>query len=63
MAIDSDHSPIEGYRVYLNGQLCGNQVVPDANSDRCKVVIEGCQTDYVYKILVAAVPKGERVQP
>ena len=44
MSIHSDHSPIDSYRVYLNGQMCGNPVVPDPGSDRCKVVIEGCQT-------------------
>ena len=27
MSISTPQSLIEGYRVYLNGQLCGNQVV------------------------------------
>lgn len=26
MSISTQHNPIEGYRVYLNGQMCGNQV-------------------------------------
>ncbi|ELT90741.1 hypothetical protein CAPTEDRAFT_219540 [Capitella teleta] len=56
MSISTEHNPIEGYKVYMNGQMCGNQVVPDSTSDRCKVVIEGCQMDFVYRIVVAAVP-------
>ena len=27
MSISSDHSPVEGYRVYLNGQMCGSLVI------------------------------------
>jgi len=34
------------------------QVVPDKDSDRCKVVIEGCATDVPYKVAVAAIPKS-----
>lgn len=26
MSISTPHNPIDGYRVYLNGQMCGNQV-------------------------------------
>ena len=26
MAISTPEAPIAGYRVYLNGQMCGNQV-------------------------------------
>ena len=26
MAISTSEAPIAGYRVYLNGQMCGNQV-------------------------------------
>ena len=59
MAISTPQAPIVGYRVYLNGQMCGNQVVPDASSDRCKVVIEGCNTTAPYRVLVAAVPEGK----
>ncbi len=58
MSIATPHNPIQGYRVYLNGQMCGNQVVPDKNSDRCKVVIEGCQLRSPYRIEVAAIPEG-----
>ena len=58
MSISSSHSPVESYRVYLNGQMCGNPVIPDPGSERCKVVIEGCKTDFEYKVVVAAVGKG-----
>ena len=34
-------------------------MVPDANSDRCKVVIEGCNLDTVYRVIVAAIPTGK----
>ncbi len=33
-------------------------MIPDASSDRCKVVIEGCQLNSVYKVVVAAIPQG-----
>lgn len=58
MSIDSPDCPVDGYRVYLNDQMCGNQVVPDDNSDRCKVVIEGCQLNFIYKIMVVAITTG-----
>ena len=35
------------------------QVVPDATADRCKVVIESCKTNAVYKVTVAAIPAGK----
>ena len=62
MAISTPEVPMSGYRVYLNGQMCGSQVVPDDNSDRCKVVIEGCGLQSPYRIQVAAVPTGKKSQ-
>ena len=59
MSISTPESPIESYDVYLNGQMCGNPVVPSADSDRCKVLIQGCQTDVEHRIVVAAIGKGE----
>jgi len=35
------------------------QIVPDATSNRCRVVIEGCNTGVVYKVKVAAIPPGD----
>lgn len=58
MAISNQDCMIAGYRIYLNGTMCGSQVVPDAGSDRCKVVIEGCSLGMLYRVIVAAIPEG-----
>jgi len=34
------------------------QVVPDEGNDRCKVVIEGCQLNFLYRVQVSAMPEG-----
>lgn len=36
------------------------KIAPEEGSDRCKVVIEGCKTQTMYKVAVAAVPKSMR---
>ncbi|XP_076447663.1 uncharacterized protein LOC143284653 isoform X3 [Babylonia areolata] len=55
MSIDSDQQPIDGYLVYLNDQQCGPKLVPESGSNRCKVVISGCNTAMDYKLYVLAV--------
>ena len=37
---------------------CYYQVVPDEGNDRCKVVIEGCQINFLYRVQVTAMPQG-----
>lgn len=34
------------------------QLVPDPDSNRCKVVIGSCELDKPYKVYVVAVPEG-----
>lgn len=58
MSIDSPKQPIDGYLVYLNDQQCGPKLVPEAGSNRCKVVISGCDTGIDYKLYVLAVSAG-----
>ncbi|XP_055882729.1 uncharacterized protein LOC106055997 isoform X2 [Biomphalaria glabrata] len=58
MSIDKSDCPIDGYLVFLNDTQCGPKLVPDANSNRCKVVIDGCDLDMDYKIHVQAVLKN-----
>ncbi|CAC5396477.1 unnamed protein product [Mytilus coruscus] len=59
MSIDSRSYPISGYLVFLNDQQCGSRLVPDPDSNRCKVVIGGCELGVSHKIYVVALPKGE----
>ncbi|XP_064633270.1 uncharacterized protein LOC135491376 [Lineus longissimus] len=63
MSISSDDFPVAGYKLFLNGKQCGSMVVPDDDSNRCKVVIEECTPDYVYRVAVMAVPKDENQKP
>ncbi|ESO91438.1 hypothetical protein LOTGIDRAFT_153880 [Lottia gigantea] len=58
MAIDSPDCQIEGYSVYINDQQCGPKLVPDPNSNRCKVIIGSCSYDIPYKIFVDAIVSG-----
>ncbi|KAL3853216.1 hypothetical protein ACJMK2_016773 [Sinanodonta woodiana] len=57
MSIDSPAQPISGYLVFLNDQQCGKRLVPDPESNRCKVVIGSCDLNKPYKIHVLALPK------
>ncbi|XP_063446523.1 uncharacterized protein LOC134726026 isoform X8 [Mytilus trossulus] len=59
MSIDSRSYPISGYLVFLNDQQCGSRLVPDPDSNRCKVVIGGCELGVSHKVYVVALPKGE----
>ncbi|KAK3579080.1 hypothetical protein CHS0354_029940 [Potamilus streckersoni] len=59
MSIDSPARPISGYLVFLNDQQCGKRLVPDPESNRCKVVIGSCDLNKPYKIHVLALPKDE----
>ncbi|KAH9503746.1 hypothetical protein Btru_066540, partial [Bulinus truncatus] len=58
MSIDKPDCPIDGYLVYLNDNQCGPKLVPDPSSNRCKVVIDGCDIDVEYKVHVQAVLKN-----
>ncbi|XP_025107507.1 uncharacterized protein LOC112572161 isoform X5 [Pomacea canaliculata] len=54
MSISSNEVPITGYLVYLNDQQCGPKLIPDEDSNRCKVVISGCDLGIEYKLFVHA---------
>ncbi|GFR62052.1 hypothetical protein ElyMa_001861900 [Elysia marginata] len=54
MAIDKPELAIDGYLIYLNDQQCGPKLVPDAESNRCKVVIGSCDLNSEYRIYVQA---------
>ncbi|XP_052779768.1 uncharacterized protein LOC128217013 isoform X4 [Mya arenaria] len=62
MSIDSDQFPISGYLVFLNDKQCGARLVPDPESNRCKVVIGSCELEKPYKVYVVAVPEEGTVQ-
>ncbi|CAH1782616.1 unnamed protein product [Owenia fusiformis] len=57
-SISTSQNPILGYRLYLNGQQCGDTVTPNEASNRCRCVIEGCQLDVIYRVVVMALPEG-----
>ncbi|GFN84346.1 fibronectin, partial [Plakobranchus ocellatus] len=54
MAIDKPGLAIDGYLIYLNDQQCGPKLVPDPESNRCKVVIGSCDLNSDYRIYVQA---------
>ncbi|XP_041347758.1 uncharacterized protein LOC121367568 [Gigantopelta aegis] len=54
MSIDTEERPVDGYIVYLNDQQCGPKLVPDPDSNRCKVVIGSCDLHKMYKIHIMA---------
>ncbi|XP_059161356.1 uncharacterized protein LOC131944640 isoform X2 [Physella acuta] len=54
MSIDKPDRHVNGYLVFLNDQQCGPKLVPNPNSNRCKVVIESCDLNAVYKVFVKA---------
>lgn len=58
--ISTDENPIENYLLYLNGQKCGENITPSVNMDRCRVVIDGCQQNNIYRVILVAVGKDER---
>ncbi|KAL5013162.1 hypothetical protein ScPMuIL_007432 [Solemya velum] len=57
MPIDTPREPISGYLVFLDDQQCGARLVPDPDSNRCKVVIGGCELNKLCKVYVAALPR------
>ncbi|XP_012935394.1 uncharacterized protein LOC101845075 isoform X2 [Aplysia californica] len=54
MSVDKPEVPIDGYLIFLNDQQCGPKLVPDPDSNRCKVVIGSCELNADYKIYVQA---------
>ena len=53
--VSSDECPVEGYVLYLDGQMVGEMVRPDKESKRCRVTIEKLQVDYLHKVVVGAI--------
>ncbi|XP_067685414.1 uncharacterized protein [Haliotis asinina] len=58
MSMDTPEVPIDGYLVFLDDQQCGPKLVPDEDSNRCKVIVGSCELDKTYKIYVLALLKG-----
>lgn len=56
MSISTRQNPIHGYYLSLNDKRCPQMISPEADSARCKAVIEGCILQRDYKIQVLAVP-------
>lgn len=56
MSINTRENPIVGYFLALNGKQCPQMISPEADSARCKAVIEGCVLDRDYRVQVFAVP-------
>ncbi|PAA51752.1 hypothetical protein BOX15_Mlig016419g3 [Macrostomum lignano] len=48
-------SALIGYKVSLNGLQCGRLVTPEADGQRCRVVIEGCELNRKHSLMVNAV--------
>ena len=61
MSVDTPQQPIDGYLIYLNDQQCGPKLVPDPESNRCKVVIGSCELHSDYKIYVQALLESELI--
>ncbi|XP_070557721.1 uncharacterized protein [Ptychodera flava] len=60
MTVPNTRPQIKSYRLYVNDQKCGDEVIPDDGSNKCKVLIQGCQVNTMYRVQVVAVPKGKR---
>ncbi|XP_077978814.1 uncharacterized protein LOC144434231 [Glandiceps talaboti] len=60
MPILEKDAAITGYRLYVNDQKCGDEVVPDEGSNKCKVLIQGCDVNTPYRVQVLAVPKENK---
>ncbi|CAD5112727.1 DgyrCDS1945 [Dimorphilus gyrociliatus] len=59
-SISTEDSPIEYYSLYLNGQKCGDDIRPGDQMDRCRIVIDGCQENNMYRVILVAVGKDGR---
>lgn len=56
--VSSAERPTRGYILYLNQQKCGDEVKPHKDSDRCKVIVGGCNARTPYHVVVGALAEG-----
>ena len=57
--VSSEKRAITSYVLYLNHRKCGDDVKPDRDSDRCKVIVGACQEDMPYHVVIGAIAQSK----